>query len=140
MGRRPTPTAILHLRGSWRARARERRAGIVVDGTPRPLPSVEGSQAAMAIFDSLVRTLQAGGVAVGDCDSFGLSFIASELAAGQIAIGRMVATGGAVVGGGLNPWRTAARAANDAACKMMADYGLTPRARLKLIEPEKTQD
>ena len=58
--------------------------------------------------------------------------LASELAAGQIATERMNASGGAVIGGRINPWFTAMMQSNKLAFKIMNEFGMTALARTKL--------
>ena len=132
MGRRPTPTATLKLRGSWRAKAREKHGDIApTAGEIEPLPSVAGCPRALALFNQIVLTLSAQSL-IGASDSLALSMLASELTAGQIAGERMAATGGAVVGGRMNPWLSAMTNSNKLAFKIMNEFGMTALARTKL--------
>jgi len=143
MGRRPTPTATLKLRGSWRAKAREKQGDLApTAGEIEPLPSVAGCPQALALFNSIVRPLKDQGLA-GCSDSLALSLLASELAAGQIATERMNASGGAVIGGRINPWFTAMMQSNKLAFKIMNEFGMTALARTKLggkAKPERQPD
>lgn len=132
MGRRPTPTAVLKMRGSWRARAREKRGDIApLPGELIPLPSVANCPRALALFNALAAVLKAQGIA-GAGDSIALSILVYELSRGHIAHERMNESGGMVIEGRINPWFTAMKEANRSASRMCLDFGMTPRARERL--------
>ena len=132
MGRRPTPTAVLKMRGSWRARAREKRGDIApIPGELIPLPSVANCPRALALFNALAAVLKAQGIA-GAGDSIALSILVYELSRGHIAHERMNESGGMVIEGRINPWFTAMNEANRSASRMCLEFGMTPRARERL--------
>ena len=132
MGRRPTPTAVLKMRGSWRANAREKRGDIApTPGELIPLPSVANCPHALALFNALAAVLKAQGIA-GASDSIALSILVYELSRGYIAHERMNESGGMVIEGRINPWFTAMKEANRSASRMCLEFGITPRARERL--------
>ena len=129
MGRRATPTAVLKMRGSWRAKAREKCGDIApLPGELIPLPSVANCPRALALFNALAAVLKAQGIA-GASDAIALSILVYELSRGHIAHERMNESGGMVIEGRINPWFTAMKEANRSASRICLDFSMTPRAR-----------
>lgn len=131
MGRRATPTAVLKMRGSWRANAREKRGE--VKATPGEIvPYLPLSPDALLIFQRLVSVLQPQGI-IGTQDGFALAMLAESIAKYENAHVQMQATGGMVLPNGKsNPWYQVMQMNQKLAMQIMGEYGMTATSRQRL--------
>jgi P27 family predicted phage terminase small subunit len=135
MGRPPTPTAVLKLRGSERATARGPEPEGSPDAPPQMLPAVAADPVARGYFERLVADLKTLRLYAGEDylahNHYALA--ASEFDAAQ----EMVKTGGLILetpnqGRYLNPAIKAREIAADKLAKFGQLFGLSPASRVGL--------
>ena len=134
----PTPTAIKHARGSWRARLESRTAPMPKLGRPRCPSWLDAN--AKAIWKSVVPELERLGV-LASVDQMALTVLCStwssyrnavEAARKQPAIIETLAADGSIKHRRPNPYLKLARDTAADLNKWLREFGLTPASRTRL--------
>ena len=129
-GPRPTPTAILKLRGSRRAG----RLGAVEPPPSRPRRPSSLSPGAARAWNQIVPGLAAVGI-LAAVDATALVLLCESIALWQTATAEMNRIGLIINADGRirrNPYLLIASRAGDQMAKMLAEFGMTPSSRSRV--------
>jgi len=130
-GPRPTPTAILKLRGSRKLGS---RAGAVEAPSSRPRRPANLSPGAARAWDRLVPALHDLGI-IAQVDVTALTMLTETIALWEHATSEMNRIGMVVTAGGRvrrNPYLLIAARAGDQLAKLLAEFGMTPSSRSRV--------